>query len=207
MHDFAFNFGDSLHVLKIDTLEYSLQNSDIKANNFHLTYLYKDSSKSLYDVFVPRMAMKSDIVSRLTVKDSIDIEFLKFENPKIRFYQKENPKQLNIEDINNFDLYSLIENQFNKINIDSFYLSNAELEIFRQPDFEYYQQKFESLEINLNGFEMDSVSSKNPEKLLYANDLEMEVTGYHLRLEDNAHDFRAGSMLLKIGTGACIFSP
>lgn len=194
MNDFRFHFADSLHVLDIDTLVYSLQSSDIRANGFHLSYLDTNSKKSLYDVFVPRMEMKSDIVSRLAGNDSIDIEFLKFENPHIRFYQKENPKQVYIEDINNFDLYSLVENQFAKIEVDSFYLSHASLEIYRQPDFVNYQQKFESLEINLNGFEMDSTSSKNPEKLLYANDLEMEVAGYHLRLEDNAHDFRAGTM-------------
>ncbi len=194
MNDFVFNFGDSLHVLEIDTLEYSLQSSNVYANSFHLTYLDKNSEKSLYDVFVPKMYMKSDIVSKLTATDSINVQFLKFENPSIKFYQKENPQQLKIEDIDNFDFYSLIETQFTKVNVDSFYLSNANLEIFRQPDFKNYQQKFESLEINLSGFEMDSVSSKNPNKLLYADDLEMEVSGYHLRLEDNAHDFRAGSM-------------
>ncbi|QGY42337.1 hypothetical protein GM418_01300 [Maribellus comscasis] len=194
MNDFRFNFGDSLHVLQIDTLEYSLLSSDISARSFHLTYLDKNSEKSLYDVFVPRMYMKSDIVSRLTVKDSIDVEFLKFENPRIRFYQKENSQKLQIEDISNFDFYSLIDNQFTKVVVDSFYLSNADLEIYRQPDIINYQQKFESLEINLNGFELDSLSSKNPEKLLYADDLEMEVSGYHLKLEDNAHDFSAGSM-------------
>ncbi len=194
MNDFEFNFGDSLHILKIDTLEYSLKNSDIQANGFRLTYFYKNEEKSLYDVYVPHMNMKSDIVSRLNKRDSIDIRFLKFENPKISFYQKENPVQLAPEDINNFDLYSLVKDQFTTISVDSFYLSNAKLEIYKQPDFEHYQQKFESLEIILNGFKMDSTSSKNPEKLLYADDLKMEVKNYHLRLEDNEHDFRAGSM-------------
>ncbi len=202
MNGFRFNFGDSLHVLKIDTLEYSLQNSDIQAKQFHLSYLYKDKEKSLYDVYVPRMYMRSNIISRFSAKDSIDVDFLKFEDPKIRFYQKAVPRQLNIEDINNFDLYSLVENQFSHIRIDSFSLTNANLEIYRQPDFDDYQQKFESVEIELNGFEMDSTSSINPDKLLYADGLKMDVSGYHLRLEDNAHDFRAESISLSTSSNS-----
>jgi hypothetical protein len=194
MYAFQHNLGDNLHYLKIDSLDYSLQKSEINASGFHLSFYLNNAEKSLYEVTVPQLYLKSKSLTRFALNDSVSIQYLQFINPAIRFYQKENPKQLKIEDINNFNLYSLIENQFSKIKIDSFYFSNANIELFKQPDFEEYQQQFASVNIRLNNFLLDSVSIKNTDKLLHADDLEMEVKNYHLKLEDNQHDFRADSM-------------
>ncbi len=194
MFGFEHDLGDNLHFLKIDSLDYSLLNSDVNASGFHLSFYEKNTEKSLYDVLVPQLYLKSKSFTPFALNDSINIQFLQFKNPVIRFYQKENPKLLKIEDINNFDLYSLIENQFTTIKIDSFYFSNANIEIFKQPDFNEFQQQFASVNIRLNNFLLDSLSSTNKDKLLHADDLEMEVRKYYLRLEDNQHDFRADSM-------------
>ena len=196
MNDFQNDLGDSLHVVKIDSLEYSLKTSDIHATGFYLTHQFKNPEKSLYDVYVPRLYMKSKSVTRFAFSDSLKVQFLEFEKPQIKFFQKEDPKQLKIEDINKFDLYKLVENKFPNIEIDSFFLLGANLEIYRQPDFEKYQQRFESINISLNGFALDSTSSRNKEKLFHADNLEMEVAGYQLRLEDNQHDFKADSMFV-----------
>ncbi|MFW6257429.1 MAG: hypothetical protein ACOC11_01470, partial [Prolixibacteraceae bacterium] len=132
--------------------------------------------------------------------DSLDIQFLEFARPQIKFHQKKNPGTIKIEDINDFDLYSLIQKDLVKIEIDTFLLTEADMEIYRQPDKEKYQHKFSSLNILLHGFLLDSTSAKNQDKLLHANDLEMEVSGYHLRLEDNQHDFRADSLFISTFT-------
>lgn len=196
MNQFKHDMGDSLHILNIDSLEYSLKSSDIYAHGFHLNYSKINPERSLYNVFVPHLHMKSKNITRFNLNDSISIQFLKFDNPQIKFYQKENPKQLNIEDISNFELHSLIKNQFSKIEIDSFVISHSNLEFYRQPEFSKYQQNFSSFDIFLNGFILDSVSSKNKEKLFYADDIEMLVKGYHLQLEDDRHDFFADSMFI-----------
>ena len=198
MKDFSNNMGDSLHVLTIDSLEYSLKNSNINAQGFRLKYSTVNPQKSLYDVYVPSLTMKSKSITRFALNDSVKIEFLKFVKPEIKFYQKENPKRLKIEDINEFDLYSLIENQLTKIDVDSFILSDASIEIYRQPDLKDFQQQFKSVDINLSGFTLDSTSSTNKEKLFDADNIEMTISGYHLRLEDNEHDFLADSMFLPI---------
>ena len=196
MKDFQNDLGDSLHMVRIDELEYSLKTSDINATGFYLAHRFKNPERSLYDVYVPRLYMKSQSVTRFSFSDSLNVQFLEFEKPQIKFFQKENPKQFKIEDIDKFDLYKLVENQFPNIEIDSFYLTGANLEIYRQPDFEKYQQRFESINITLNGFALDSSSSQNTEKLFHADNLEMTVAGYQLRLEDNQHDFKADSMFI-----------
>ena len=194
MNHFQNLMGDSLHVLNIDTLEYSLKTSDINAKGFHLTYSYKNPDKNLYDVFVPNMYMKSKSITRFAINDSIKIQYLEFKNPRIKFYQKENAKHLKIEDLNNFNLYTLIENQFSKVEIDSFNLDGAILKIYKQPNFSRYQQQFNSIDVKLSGFALDSISSRNLNKLFHADNLEMAVAGYHLRLIDDEHDFSADSM-------------
>ena len=202
MNDFQNVMGDSLHVLNIEKLEYSLKSSDIHATGFRLSPAFKNQDKSLYEVYVPRLSVKSKSVTRFALNDSIKVQYLDFESPKIKFFQKKEPRQLNINDINNFNLYALIEKQFSKIEVDTFHLSEANLEIYRQPDSVNYQQKFESIDIILHGFALDSTSSKNPDKIFHADNLKMTVSDYHLRLEDNEHDFKADSMFVSTFTNS-----
>ncbi len=202
MNHFHNLMGDSLHMLNIDTLEYSLKTSDINASGFHLTYSFKNSDKNLYDVYVPKMYMKSKSITHFAINDSLKIQYLEFDNPQIKFYQKENAGRIDIEDLNNFNLYTLVENQFSKIEIDSFNLAGASLEIYKQPDFNKYQQQFGSVNVELTGFALDSTSSRNQNKLFHADDLEMEVARYHLRLVDNEHNFKADSIFVSTKTNS-----
>jgi len=202
MNDFQNDLGDSLHVMFIDTLQYSLKTSDVRAAGFRLTALENDSTKNMYEVVVPRFFMKSESITNFTFKDSINIQFLEFSEPEIKFFQRQNTKKLKVEELNNFDLYTLIQDDFSSIEIDSFLLSSAMLEIYKQPDLKRYQQRFHSVNIKLNGFDIDSLSAGNTEKLLHADNLEMTVAGYHLRLEDNQHDFRADSLFVSTFSNA-----
>ena len=202
MNHFQNQMGDSLHILNIDTLEYSLKTSDINASGFHLTYLFKNPDRNLYDVYVPKMYMKSKSIAHFSINDSIEVQYLEFDKPRIKFYQKKNAERLDIEDLNNFNLYTLIENQFSKVEIDSFNLSGANLEIYKQPDFSLFQQQFKSINVELTGFALDSTSSRNENKLFHADDLEMAVAGYDLRLEDNEHNFEADSLLVSTKTNS-----
>ncbi len=196
LNNFHNDLGDSLHNVNIEKLEYSLKTEVIRATGFHLTAKQKAPGRNIYDIQVPQFYMKSKSMSRFALNDSVKIQYLEFDQPRIKFYQKENPEKLQIEDLTNFDLYKLIQNQFTKIEVDSFYLVDAKLEIYRQPDFTRFQQQFNSIEVTLKGFVLDSVSAQNQEKILYADDLEMLIRDYHLRLADNEHDFRAGSLFV-----------
>ena len=200
MKNFRNNMGDSLHVTTIDTLEYSLKSTDIRAVGFHLFPLYSASAKNLFYVKVPEVYVKSQSITHFALNDSMKISYLEFNNPEIRFYHKENPERFDIEKLNDFDLYTLVQNQFKKMEIDSFLLQSANLEIYRQPDTVNYQQQFRSIDIRLEGFALDSTSAQNRNKLFHANDLEMRVGGYQLRLEDNQHDFSADSLFVSTFT-------
>ncbi|MBW6533625.1 MAG: hypothetical protein K0B11_01320 [Mariniphaga sp.] len=200
MNDFQNDMGDTLHILTIDTLLYSLKSTDIRAAGFRLYPQSQNSVKNLFDVTVPNVTVKSRSIARFALDDSIKIRYLEFEKPEIKFFRKENPQQFNLEAIDNFDLYELVQNNFKKLEVDSFFLHDAKVEIFRQPEFNIYQQQFQSVDIILNGFELDSASAQNREKLLHADDLEMTVAGYHLRLDDNEHHFKADSLFVSTFT-------
>jgi hypothetical protein len=200
MNDFQNDMGDTLHILTIDTLLYSLKSTDIRAAGFRLYPQSRNSDKNLFDVTVPNVTVKSRSIARFALDDSIKIRYLEFEKPGIKFFRKENPQQFKLETIDNFDLYELVQNNFKKLDVDSFFLHNAKVEIFRQPDFDNYQQQFQSVDIILNGFELDSASAQNQEKLLHADDLEMTVAGYHLKLDDNEHHFKADSLFVSTFT-------
>ena len=188
--------GDSLHMFTIDTLEYSLNTADIFAHGFHLYYNHKATNKNLFDVFVPTLHLKSKSIIPFSLGDSLDIDYLEFKNSTIKFYQKENPQRINIENLNQFNLYSLIQNQFTKIEADSFKIENASIEIFRQPEFDTYQQQLKSVNVILYGFKLDSTSSGDANRLFHSNEIKMEVDDYHLKLEDEMHEFRADTLFV-----------
>src|SRR5690554_4043827 len=194
LNDFRNNMGDSLHILTIDTLFYSLKTTDISVHGFNLKPYSLDETKNLFDVYVPKVYLKSKSITHFALSDSLKIGNLHFIDPQIKFYQKKTTRNIVIEEIDELDLYSLIKTQFTKLEVDSFYLQEAKLEIFNQPDIQNFRQQFQSIDIVLNGFELDSGSYLNQNKLLHADNLEMRVMGYHLKLEDNVHHFKAGSL-------------
>ncbi len=194
MNNFSNDLGDSLHVLTIDTLYYSLKTTDISVKGFHLRPWSYKQEENLFDVQVPEVYIKSRSITHFALSDSLKISFLEFSKPSIRFYQKAQPRQIELEDLHNFNLYSLIKSQFTKLEVDSFHLQDANVEIFSQPDTTNYLQQFRSIDVVLHGFELDSTSYLNRDKLFHANDLEMSVKGYHLKMKDQEHHFRAASL-------------
>ena len=204
INDLRNDMGDSLHVLTIDTLLYSLKTTDISVHGFHLLPYTYQPSENLFEVHVPEVYVKSRSIAHFALSDSVKIGFIEFKKPQIKFFHKSQPQKLAIEHIDDFDLYSLIKNQFLKLEVDSFYLQSASLEIYRQPDVNNYRQQFQSIDIVLNGFELDSTSYQNQKKLFHADNLEMHVKGYHLKMEDNEHHFRAGSVFASTFTNQLI---
>ena len=200
MNGFQNNLSDSLHVLTIDTLEYSLKTTDILARGFHLFHKKKNSDKNLYNVVVPQLHINSKNLADFSIKDTLKVQFVEFVNPQIEFFQKENRKKIQLADIDEFNLYSLVENQFSEIKIDSFILTNANLKIFQQPDTVNFQQHFRSVTVAMKGFELNENSAQNKNKLFHSDDLEMFVNGYKLRLTDNQHEFSADSMFVSTTT-------
>jgi hypothetical protein len=196
MNHFSIDMGDSLHVSTIDTLLYSLKTTDIKIKNFRLYPFSMNPEQNLFEVNVPEVYIKSRSITHFALSDSIKAGFVEFSQPNIRFYQKSNPDQLQIEDFNQFDLYSLVQSNLIKLEVDTFFLHGAHMEIFRQPHTDTYRQQLKSVDITLKGFALDSASSANPGKLFHADGLEMQVAGYHLKLEDIEHHFRAESLFV-----------
>ncbi len=196
MNHFSIDMGDSLHVSNIDTLLYSLKTTDIKIKNYRLYPFSMNTEQNLFEVNVPEVYIKSRSITHFALSDSIKVGFVEFNHPNIRFYQKSNPEQLQVEDFNQFDLYSLVQNNLVKLEVDTFFLHGAHMEIFRQPYTDSYRQQLKSVDITLEGFALDSASSANPEKMFHADGLEMQVAGYHLKLEDIEHHFRAESLFV-----------
>ncbi len=191
MNNFMNQMGDSIHFLEIDALEYSFKKAILSASNFHLFPKYPAKEKSLYDIFVPSFNLRSNSLISIYTTDSLSVAFCEFNNPEINFYQKNNLKKLDIEDINNFDLYDLVKHDFKIIQVDTFLLHDASLEISRQEIDSTFQQKFETIQVGLQNFTLSPTSNKNPDKLLFADEIEMNIGGYLLNLDDGIHTFKA----------------
>src|SRR5690606_6104654 len=115
MNDFNFDMGDGLHMLTIDTLLYSLKTTDIKVNGFRLLPYSLNEEENIFEVYVPEVYVKSKSITHFALKDSLHVSFLEFIKPSIKFFQKKQPRIIDFEVLENFDLYSLVSNKFIKL--------------------------------------------------------------------------------------------
>ena len=194
MAGFETLMSDSVHLSQIDSLLFSLKKGEVKAFHFRLFPQFKPPQKSWYEVDVPELYLQSPNRSAFRKTDTLVISFLRFDHPKIRFTPRQSPEKPDWEDLQNFNLYDLVKNSFTQIRIDTFQLEHASLDIFQRPDTSHYQQRFNDIRVRLHNFRLDSLSNRNPEKVLHADGFEMAVAGYHLHLNDQVHDFRADSL-------------
>ncbi len=201
MKNFRSEMGDSTHFVEIDSLEYSFTNSELSAFHLNLFSRHEAPDKNLYHLRMPEFKLRSKSIVDIYSSDSLYIEYLEFDDPEMFFSRKEYPKQIKIENIDNFNLYELVQNSFSFIKVDSFYLKNASLEISRQNIDTSYQQRFRQVDVHLINFLLDSLSGKDPDKIFYADDIEMAIGGYELRLDDNIHNFTADTIFVSTFTG------
>lgn len=201
MKNFRSEMGDSIHFVEIDSLEYSFTNSELSAFHLNLFSRHEAPDKNIYHLRMPKFKLRSKSIVDIYSSDSLYIEYLEFDDPEIFFSRKEEPKHIKIEDIDKFNLYELVRNSFSFIKVDSFYLNNASLEVSRQNIDTSYQQRFRQVDVHLMNFLLDSLSGKDPDKIFYADDIEMAIGGYELRLDDNIHNFTADTIFVSTFTG------
>src|SRR5690606_9102128 len=88
INDFHNDMGDSLHVLTIDTLFYSLKTTDIKVSGLNLLPLNFNSEANLMDIYVPEAYIKSRSIAHFALSDSVKVGYVEFLNPEIKFFSK-----------------------------------------------------------------------------------------------------------------------
>lgn len=197
MHNYQNKLGDSIHTLNAQTVTYSLKRSRIEATNIELKPNNKMATiRSKYEVSIPRAIVKSSRLRELFESNVIPVDSVVLTDAKIKCWPaQENTKTL-IKKLDDFDLYSLIKDEFSRISIENFRLKNAQLMLYKNQNEQTNYQGIKNIQVNLENFLLDSVSSMDTSRIFYSKNIDFSASEYELTLGDNIHRLRAGRLSL-----------
>ncbi len=211
IENFHNELSDNIHEIDIEEISLSLLHENISANNVKLSPK-KESLKYTdhrFTVEVPRIELKSHYVDKFYSSDTIPITALKLITPEIKInFGSSAGKGTPLDEIN---FYKLIENNLTWINIDTFSILNANLELYaykaQKPD-----QIVSDFSINFYGFRVDSNSYKDSERVLSSLDLDISIEKYRLNHSDRVHylsinKIKADTKSQDVSTGYIAFKP
>ncbi len=192
INDYHAIIGDSLHQLNVDELIYSIKNQGISAHNIAL--IPTDTIQTLktkYWVNIPDLYIQSKNIDKIFQTDSIWLDTLLLNNAQIKVIPPDNAAKMNFKEIREYDLFQLVKNDFKQLKIGYLNLQANQLSINRTGETQKNRQIFENIQIELEGFQLDSTSYSDTHKILYGDKLLMKVGKYTINFSDQIHTLQS----------------
>lgn len=190
--DFQHELADSLHLLSVHEIQYSLKNQDILGKQITLKpQANSEINKTRYFVDIPEITIKSRRLREMLQSDSIHIDSLFLKDAAIRVIPQADAPEFNFRKIKAYDLYELIEGDIGQLQIDYLGMNAQNLKIERNDEQKKSLQEFFDLDIELHDFLMNSNSYNDLERVLYAKNVFLHIGNYYLLMNDQIHRFDA----------------
>ena len=205
------DLSDNLHEIDIEEISLSIIHSVIKAKNITLSPKLNSLNKAdnRFTIRVPEVNLKSPYVDKFYNSDTIPITSLILKNPDIKInfggiVKKGTP-------LNEINFYKLVEKNFKWVRIDTFSISNANLELYpnksKKPD-----QVITDCSISFYDFLADADAYRDKDRILSASDLNILINKYLLYHSDKIHyltinSINADTRINKVTTGYIAFKP
>lgn len=187
--------ADSIHELKIQKIQYSLRNKDIQGAEIELFPIDPENhSRTQYYVDIPNIKIKSKDLRNILYQDSIAIDSLFLDQANIKVIPQENATGINLKKIKEFDLYQLVEGEFDQLRIKHLSMNANKLRIERIYKEDSSTQEFDHLNIRLSNFLLNKDAAFDPEKVLYSGNLDLNIGHYFLLMNDEIHRFDASNI-------------
>lgn len=195
MTDYKNQLKDSLHILSADEMYYSLKKAVITGKNVVLQPLENiDNQRNQYIVKVPFLRLKSDHIQEFYTSDSIRVDSLSLDKATIEFYPRQKSTKITLEHISNFNLYELVGADFRSVAINHFILNQANVKLFNFKKDYFLQQEMGKMNLELEYFQLDSVSIDDQDKIFYSDKLKLVVDDYKITLGDGYHQLEIGNL-------------
>ncbi len=190
--DFKHALGDSLHRVHVDEVTYSIRNNSIDGTNFHLEPLADSTTNSSrYWISIPKIRLKSHDLRSIIDNDSVAIDDVVVDDARIRIAPGQKAKKINFRELKQYDLYDLIRNDFRHIGINKLQMAISTLEFEARDSLLDNAQLFEHIKIEANNFELNAHARTQTNKVLYSDQIDLNIGNYQLNLNDGVHHFSA----------------
>ena len=185
--DLELNLSDGIHFLKADKIIFSTVKSELLTKNLSIKPKFSNDSSHNYNISIPNVVLSNVDFEKILESKEIQIGKIEITKPEIDYYLKKHKQSKKNGDklFTKLDLFPLLKGKFSSVEIDTFSITNGDIEIYKSPVFNKANISSKDFSIELYDFLIDSNSINNDKKILYADDIELLFNDYSLQLKNN----------------------
>lgn len=209
--DYALNLKDGIHVLMSKDLYVSTQEKKIELSDIQLTPRdlehVPQTDTNVYDVSIERVTLDSTNFSEIYFDKKLQLSKAKISNVDIKFYKQKKGKKIVINKdsiVQKLDLYQLIRGDMDIVGIETIEL-DGRFELFSNVENKKPETVVEEINLSLINFQIDSLAYLDTSKILFSDDIHLNINNFRMNLKDSIHELRAKQFVVKTMDGGGIW--
>ncbi|TSA30040.1 MAG: hypothetical protein D4R67_01025 [Bacteroidetes bacterium] len=205
IRNFNYSLSDSLYFLNADEVGLSLSNSRLFGKgltltpNFRKEKLARTKSGSFYQAYLPDFSIDGIDLYKALLEKEISISAIIINNLEVKmFLHRANRTTTRNENnkITTATLYTIIQDKLKQVTIDTILLTRASFQFYSGIQEPKPELKVDRTTLRLYGFQLDSLAHLDTTKIIYSKDIEIDIEGFTLALQDKLHDLRARKVFI-----------
>ncbi|MTI31369.1 hypothetical protein [Xanthovirga aplysinae] len=203
--DYGLDLNDNLHRFHANQITIESKSGELIAEGVSLepksgSFKMDTINQDMYEVWVPELRINGADFYKAHFEKRLNIEELLLKQPFVRLINHEDGDSTLTKRKYRFstNLYSLIEGNLLEVAVNRFHFEHGAFQQVNKRDLKQINYDIKDLSILLDQFLIDSMAYLNDQKVLYAEEVDVQVNGYSMRLADNIHSLKASS--LKVST-------
>jgi len=199
--NFKYSLADSLYFLHADEVGFSLIGSRLFGKELTLTpnltekRVAASRAGQLFQIYLPEFSIDDVDIFKAMLDKEIWINAIEIEDLSVKVFKHRNPedpvRHRAKKKITIANLFTVFDNKIRSFRIDTFSLKNASFDYFASIRDPYPEVNISKADVQFHQFQLDSLAHLDTTKILYAKDIELDLTNFTLALEDKLHELRA----------------
>ncbi len=201
LHKLELALADNIHFITGDFVFLSSYEDEIKVDNFRLFPMDEpetEGKSTLLDIQVPELMISNAHLKRIYNEGVFDIDNIVIDQPEIllKDVQARNPG-----DPKSFDLRDIYSEYLNGIYVKRFEIREGSLVLDNKLRERQDSLSFGRVNLILENFALDEGTEESDSKsFFWAENLQLDLEDYALKLADNLHVFKADRLLVNTKT-------
>ncbi len=201
---YSHNLPDNIHTINagkisISTLQDRITISDVKIEPSQHQYPYptlrESPVKTLLSLQVPELRLEGVDILKAYLKKELEVEQVYIPGPHIALGTLVDNKSERINVIKSSTLFDLMKEYVELIQVQDLHLQEGGINLAFYAPNGLLTVSGRETDIQIDNFRFDSLTSSNPKRLFFADNVQVKVRGYETRLPDNIHVITAESLM------------
>ncbi|MFH1937211.1 MAG: DUF748 domain-containing protein, partial [Bacteroidota bacterium] len=205
IRNFNYSLSDSLYFLNADEVGFSLVGSRLFGKgltltpNFLASKLATAKTGNFYQVYLPEFSINGVDLYKALLEKEISIGSINIDHLDVKMFLHEAPDPVvkkNRTKVTIATLYTIVQDKLKNVTIGTILLNNASFQFYPRVTEPRPELQVERASLCLNGFHLDSLAHLDTTRILYSKNIEIDLKGFTLALQDKLHDLNAQHVII-----------